>query len=229
MHCVLWHFITSGQFALKLSHASFEERATTAAAATRSCWSWQVRVSRDLGISSMASPSPGRPRMVLAKETSSSKPAHQHCPQHIHPHLLPGRTLEQVAQGGCGCPIPGGIQGQAGCGSGQPGLLVGNPARSRGLELDEHCGPFQPRPLYDSMTRPNPQPCQQPLGHTYRCGNIDEEGVAIYTHYLQERVGDNVHNFTVPPHQESPESKGNKPSICINRCCCYGDCKHQKI
>jgi len=27
-------------------------------------------------------------------------------------------TLEQVAQGGCGCPIPEGIQGQAGCGSG---------------------------------------------------------------------------------------------------------------
>ena len=40
---------------------------------------------------------------------------------------------EQVAQGGCGCPIPGGIQGQAGCGSGQPGLLVGDPAHSRGV------------------------------------------------------------------------------------------------
>lgn len=53
----------------------------------------------------------------------------------------------QVAQGGCGCPIPAGIQGQAGCGSGQPGLLVGDPAHSRGLELDEHCGPLQPRPV----------------------------------------------------------------------------------
>ena len=42
-------------------------------------------------------------------------------------------ALEQVVQGGCGCPIPGGIQGQAGCGSGQPGLLVGNPAHSRGV------------------------------------------------------------------------------------------------
>jgi len=42
---------------------------------------------------------------------------------------------EQVAQGGCGCPIPAGIQGQAGCGSGQPGLLVGDPAHSSGLEL----------------------------------------------------------------------------------------------
>ena len=26
--------------------------------------------------------------------------------------------------------IPGGIQGQAGCGSGQPGMVVGDPARS---------------------------------------------------------------------------------------------------
>ena len=45
-----------------------------------------------------------------------------------------GDALEQVAQGGCGCLIPGGIQGQAGCGSGQPGLLVGDPAHSRGVE-----------------------------------------------------------------------------------------------
>ena len=43
-------------------------------------------------------------------------------------------ALEQVAQGGCGCPIPGGIQGQAGCGSGQSGLVVGDPAQSRGVE-----------------------------------------------------------------------------------------------
>ena len=45
-----------------------------------------------------------------------------------------GDALEQVAQGGCGCPIPGGIQGQAGCGSGQPGLVVGDPAHSSGVE-----------------------------------------------------------------------------------------------
>ena len=44
------------------------------------------------------------------------------------------KSLEQVAQGGCGCPIPGGIQGQAGCGSGQPGLVVGDPGQSRGVE-----------------------------------------------------------------------------------------------
>jgi len=50
-----------------------------------------------------------------------------------------------------GCSIPGGVQSQAGCGSGQPGLVVGDPAHSRGLKLDDHCGRFQPKLLYDSM------------------------------------------------------------------------------
>ena len=49
-------------------------------------------------------------------------------------HSEGGDALEQVAQGGCGCPLPGGIQGQTGCGSGQPGLVVGDPAHSRGVE-----------------------------------------------------------------------------------------------
>ena len=49
-----------------------------------------------------------------------------------------------------GCPIPGGIQGQAGCGSGQPG----DSAHSRGSEVDGHGGPFQPRPFYDSRVQP---------------------------------------------------------------------------
>ena len=49
-------------------------------------------------------------------------------------HSESGDALEQAAQGGCGYPIPGGIPGQAGCGSGQPGLLVGDPAHSRGVE-----------------------------------------------------------------------------------------------
>ena len=48
-------------------------------------------------------------------------------------------------------PHPGGIRGQAGCGSGQPGLLVGDTAHSRGLKADDHCSPFQPRPFYDSL------------------------------------------------------------------------------
>ena len=49
-------------------------------------------------------------------------------------HSEGGDTLEQVAQGGCGCPNPGGIQSQAGCGSGQPGLVVGDPTHGRGAE-----------------------------------------------------------------------------------------------
>ena len=39
-----------------------------------------------------------------------------------------------------------------GCGSGQPGLVVGDSAHSRGLKLDDNCGPLQPRPFYDSMS-----------------------------------------------------------------------------
>ena len=49
-------------------------------------------------------------------------------------HTEGGDALEQVAQGGRGCPIPGGIQGQAGCGSVQPDLVVGDPAHSRRVE-----------------------------------------------------------------------------------------------
>ena len=32
--------------------------------------------------------------------------------------------LEQAAQRGCGCPIPGGVQGQVGWSPGQPGLVL---------------------------------------------------------------------------------------------------------
>ena len=69
-------------------------------------------------------------------------------------HTEGGGALEQAAQGGCGCPIPRSIQGQAGGGSGQPGLVVAwlvTLQVAGGLKVDEHCGPFQPRPLYDSM------------------------------------------------------------------------------
>ena len=64
-------------------------------------------------------------------------------------HSEGGDALEQVAQGGFGCSIPGGIQGQAGCGPGQPGLLVGDPAHSRKLKLGDRCRRFQPTPFYD--------------------------------------------------------------------------------
>ena len=41
-----------------------------------------------------------------------------------------GEVLERTAQRGCGCPIPGGVQGQVGWGPEQPGLVNG-----------EVCGP----------------------------------------------------------------------------------------
>ena len=34
---------------------------------------------------------------------------------------------------------------------GSLGCWLGDPAHSRGLEMDEHCGPFQPRPFYHSV------------------------------------------------------------------------------
>ena len=32
-----------------------------------------------------------------------------------------------------------------------PVKVIGDPAHSRGLKLNDHCGPFPPRPFYDSM------------------------------------------------------------------------------
>ena len=58
--------------------------------------------------------------------------------------LQTGETLEQVAHRGCGCPLHGSIQGQAGWDFGQPGPVVRSPAHGRGLELDDLEGPFQP-------------------------------------------------------------------------------------
>ena len=48
-----------------------------------------------------------------------------------------GEVLEQAAQRACGCPVPGGVQGQVGWGPGQPGLVLnveaGGPACGRGV------------------------------------------------------------------------------------------------
>ena len=46
-----------------------------------------------------------------------------------------GEALTQAAQRSCGCPIPAGIQGQAGWGPEHPKRVGGNPAHGRGLEL----------------------------------------------------------------------------------------------
>ena len=48
-----------------------------------------------------------------------------------------GEALEQAAQRGCGCPVPGGVQGQVGWNPGQPGLAlnmeIGSPACGGGV------------------------------------------------------------------------------------------------
>ena len=48
---------------------------------------------------------------------------------------MSGEVLAQAAQRGCGCPIPGSVQGQVGWGPGQPGLVldteVGGPVCGR--------------------------------------------------------------------------------------------------
>ena len=59
--------------------------------------------------------------------------------------------MAQAAQRGCGCPIPGYAQGQAGWGPGQ--LSWGaSTAHSKGMELNDLCGTFQLKPFYDSIT-----------------------------------------------------------------------------
>jgi len=64
-----------------------------------------------------------------------------------------GKTLEEAAQSGYGCPHPGGFQGQAGWDFEKPGLAGAAPPYSRGLEPDGLKGPFQPKPFYDSMIK----------------------------------------------------------------------------
>ena len=56
--------------------------------------------------------------------------------------------MEQVAKRSCGCPIPGGVQGQVGWSPGQPDLVldltVDKPGHSKWLELDDLEVPSNP-------------------------------------------------------------------------------------
>ena len=40
------------------------------------------------------------------------------------PYYESGEVLEQATQSSCGCPVPGGVQGQVGWITGQPGLVL---------------------------------------------------------------------------------------------------------
>ena len=71
--------------------------------------------------------------------------------------------LERAAQRGCGCPIPGGVQGQTGWGPGQPGLVngeAGGPAWQGGwrfMILEVPLRPFCDSVMFFSETFPEPE------------------------------------------------------------------------
>jgi len=52
-------------------------------------------------------------------------------------HVGNNKIMEQSAQRGGRCPIPGNIQGQVGWGSEQPDLLEDVPTYCRGVGLDD--------------------------------------------------------------------------------------------
>jgi len=64
----------------------------------------------------------------------------------MHWNRLPSKAVDAPSM------EHGGIQGQAGWGCEQPGLVGGDPANSSGLELGGLKGPFQLKPFYDTLT-----------------------------------------------------------------------------
>ena len=68
-----------------------------------------------------------------------------------------GDALEQVAKGGCGCPIPGAFKARLDVALGSLVLWLVTLQIAGGLKLNDHCGPFQPRSFYDSMNYKNVQ------------------------------------------------------------------------
>ena len=121
-------------------------------------------------------------------------------------------------------------------GSGQPGLVVGNPAHSRGLKLDEHCGPFQPRPSYVSMflstpskqfwntSRDNPR-CWQGfpvLMQTQHCPGLLTRGMSCFRWLPQKhcyfQLEGNPFPFSYGKHP--PPSFGYRNGVLTHCCLC---------
>uniref|UniRef100_A0A8C3PL16 Clusterin N-terminal domain-containing protein n=1 Tax=Calidris pygmaea TaxID=425635 RepID=A0A8C3PL16_9CHAR len=72
-----------------------------------------------------------------------------------------GESLAQVAPRSCGCPIPGGVEGQVGGGLEQPGVVGGVPAQGRGWHWGGFKVPSHPNHsviLLPAPCDPNPHP-----------------------------------------------------------------------
>ena len=66
-------------------------------------------------------------------------------------HTDGGDALEQVAQGGCGSPSLEAFKARLDVALGSLVWWLATLHIAGGLKLDDHCGPFQPRPFCDSM------------------------------------------------------------------------------
>ena len=56
-----------------------------------------------------------------------------------------------------------------------------DPAHSRGLELDEHCGPFQPRPSYDAMMISLAEVGGKHSQQSFSCGKQQTKVTALFS------------------------------------------------
>ena len=65
-----------------------------------------------------------------------------------------GEALAQAAQRSCGCLLPGSVQGQAGWGFEQPGLVEGVLTHGRAVGTRCSLRSLLPKPFYDSVSCP---------------------------------------------------------------------------
>ena len=87
--------------------------------------------------------------LLLKRSTEDSVPGNESLQNEVK--VSGGFHWNRLPKEAVGAPSLQAFKARLDVGSGQPGLVVGDPAHSRGLELDEHCGPLQPRPFYDSL------------------------------------------------------------------------------
>ena len=69
-------------------------------------------------------------------------------------HPKGGDTLNRLPKEAVDAPSLQASKARLDVALGSLGCLVGDPAHSRGLELNDQCGPFQSRPVYESTIPP---------------------------------------------------------------------------